>query len=122
MTLPSSGLRNTASNRIPAAALIAISALATGAAPAVAADALWTLQSSLQTCLETGQAQACRQAETQVGGLRRNRAYAQASHLCKEEIGELAAVVALLPQRDALPNEVMASMADVQQACQPYGF
>ena len=31
-------------------------------------------------------------------------------------------MVALLPMQDAVPNDVMASVADVQQACLPYGF
>jgi len=57
-----------------------------------------------------------------VKALTRNPAYAKASHLCQEEIGELSQVIALLPLRDAVPNEVMASVADVQQACLPYGF
>jgi hypothetical protein len=31
-------------------------------------------------------------------------------------------MVRLLPMRDALPTELMASVADVQQACLPFGF
>ncbi len=31
-------------------------------------------------------------------------------------------MIKLLPLRDALPTEVMASVADVQQACLPYGY
>ena len=57
-----------------------------------------------------------------MNALTRNSAYTGSSHLCKEEIGELAQVITLLPMRDAVPTEVMASVADVQQACQPYGF
>ncbi len=54
--------------------------------------------------------------------MKSNPAYANSSHLCKEEISELEAVIKLLPMRDAVPTEVMASVADVQQACLPYGF
>ena len=93
------------------------------AGPAAAAgDALWTLQSAMQACIQTSQAKACRQAEGRVQALTRNPAYPRASHLCKEEISELGQVVALLPMQNAVPNEVMASVADVQQACLPYGF
>lgn len=101
-----------------AAALLAVQV-----GPAAAGgEALWSLQRSLQACIETGQATPCRQAETQVAALVRNPAYLRSSHLCKEEIYELGQVVALLPMRDAIPAEVMATAADVQQACQPYGF
>ena len=92
------------------------------ALPAAASDALWSLQAGVRRCVETSQAQPCRQAEANVKALTRNPAYARASHLCQEEIGELSQVIALLPLRDAVPNEVMASVADVQQACLPYGF
>ena len=92
------------------------------AGPAVAGEALWRLQKGLQACVETSQVPACRQAEAQVIALTRNSAYARSSHLCKEEISELAALVALLPRRDAVPNELMSGVADVQQACLPYGF
>jgi len=110
--------------RLLAAGLIGLSATAIplAAGPAAASDALWTLQASLQNCVESSQAQPCRQAEARVKALTRNPAYAKASHLCKEEISELSQVVALLPLQDAVPNEVMASVADVQQACLPYGF
>ena len=90
--------------------------------PATASEALLGLQGGLQACIETSQAKACRQAEARVKALTRNPAYPRASHLCKEEIGELAQLVALLPMQDAVPNELMASVADVQQACMPYGF
>jgi hypothetical protein len=92
------------------------------ALPAAASDALWSLQAGVSRCVETSQAQPCRQAEARVKGLTRNPAYARASHLCQEEISELSQVIALLPLRDAVPNEVMATVADVQQACLPYGF
>jgi len=103
-----------------ATALSAVSFL--GAPPAAASDALWGLQASLQSCVQSSQPQPCRQAEARVKALTRDPAYAKASHLCKEEISELSQVVALLPLQDAVPNEVMASVADVQQACLPYGF
>ena len=76
----------------------------------------------MQACVETSQPQSCGKAKAQVSALTRNSAYAGSSHLCKEEIGELAQVITLLPMRDAVPTEVMASVADVQQACLPYGF
>ena len=96
--------------------------LATSASPAAAGQNLWTLESKVQACIETSAAAPCRQAETHVSNLRSNPAYARASHLCKEEISELEEVIKLLPMRDAVPTEVMASVADVQQACLPYGF
>jgi hypothetical protein len=102
------------------AGLAASTAIALPAA--AASDALWTLQAGVRRCVETSQAQPCRQAQATVKALTRNPAYARASHLCQEEIGELTQVIALLPQRDAVPNEVMASVSDVQQACLPYGF
>ena len=111
--------------RLLAAGLVGLSATAIPlAAPraTAATDALWALQGSLQGCVESSQPQPCRQAEARVKGLTRNPAYAKASHLCKEEIGELSQVVGLLPLQDAVPTEVMASVADVQQACLPYGF
>ena len=92
------------------------------AGPAAAGQNLWTLESKVQACIETSSASACRTAETQVSALRSNPAYARSSHLCKEEISELEEVIKLLPMRDAVPTEVMASVADVQQACLPYGF
>jgi len=103
-------------------ALSALSAWPLTAGPASASEALWGLQASLQSCVQSSQPQPCRQAEARVKALTRNPAYAKASHLCKEEISELSQVVALLPLQDAVPNEVMASVADVQQACLPYGF
>lgn len=112
-----------ASRFLPPGALLTASALLLSGGSAVAAsDALWSLQTALQTCIETSQPGACRQAEARVSALTRNRAYPQASHLCQEEIQELAQVVALLPKRDAVPTEVMAAVADVQQACVPFGF
>lgn len=110
--------------RTSLAGLSAVAALLAGqAAPVVAAgEALWSLQRSVQACIESSQAAPCRQAEAQVGALVRNPSYLRSSHLCKEEIYELGQVVALLPLRDAIPAEVMASAADVLQACQPYGF
>lgn len=92
------------------------------AGPAAASQNLWSLESKVQACIETAAAPACRDAERHVGRLRSNPAYARSSHLCKEEISELDEVIKLLPMRDAVPTEVMASVADVQQACLPYGF
>jgi len=103
-------------------ALSTLSAWPLTAGPASASEVLWGLQAGLRSCLESSQPQPCRQAEARVKGLTRNPAYAKASHLCREEISELSQVVALLPLQDAVPNEVMASVADVQQACLPYGF
>ena len=102
--------------------LVGLAGLGAMALPAAASDALWSLQAGVSSCVESSQAKPCRQAEAQVKGLTRNAAYAKASHLCKEEIGELSQVIALLPMQDAIPTEVMASVADVQQACLPYGF
>ena len=93
-----------------------------GAGPAVAGQSLWALESGVQACIESSSAPSCRQAEARVNALKSNPAYANSSHLCKEEISELEAVIKLLPLRDALPTEVMASVADVQQACLPYGY
>lgn len=92
------------------------------AGSASASDALWTLQSSLQSCMQSAQAQACRNAQAAVNALKLNRAYAQSSHLCKEEIAELSQVLALMPMRDAVATDVMSTIADVQQACLPFGF
>lgn len=103
--------------RRAAAALLVLSA-----GPAAAGQSLWTLESGVQACLETSNATSCRQAEARVNALKSNPAYGRSSHLCKEEISELEAVIKLLPMRDAVPTEVMASVADVQQACVPYGF
>jgi len=100
-------------------------AIAAGAllgAPAHAGDSLSRLQGGMQKCMDSASAPACRAFEAQVAALRQNPAYARSPHLCKEEIGELAQVAALLPMRDAVASELMASVADVQQACQPSGF
>ena len=76
----------------------------------------------MERCIQTAGKEACSQAEATVTSLTREPAYSRASHLCREEIGELSTVVKLLPKRDVIPTEVMASVADVQQACMPYGF
>ena len=99
-----------------------VSALAIAAPASAASDALWQLQLRMQACIDTTSPTACRSLAAQVQALPRNPAYAQASHLCKEEIDELSRVVALLPMRDAVATDLMASVADVQQACLPYGF
>lgn len=90
--------------------------------PASASTQLLNLESSLQSCIQAATAKACRQAESTVLALSQNPSYAASSHLCKEEISELSEVVKLLPMQDVVPTEVMASVADVQQACIPYGF
>ena len=100
--------------------LMALMVLSAGSA--VAGQSLWTLETGAQSCIETSSAQACRQAEARVSSLKSNPAYSRSSHLCKEEISELEELIKLLPMRDAVPTEVMASVADVQQACLPYGF
>lgn len=113
------------SQKIPSPLLLAMGLGCLASAPihpAAASEALLGLQSAMQACIETSQAKPCRQAEARVQALTRNLAYSRASHLCKEEISELGQVVALLPMQDAVPTEVMASVADVQQACLPYGF
>lgn len=92
------------------------------AAPALAGGSLNRLQAGMQQCMDSATAQACRAFEAQVSALRQNPAYAKSPHLCKEEIGELGQVAALLPMRDAVASELMASVADVQQACEPSGF
>jgi hypothetical protein len=46
--------------------------------------------------------------------------YANASHLCKEEITELQDLLTLFKERDAVPNELISSGWDVQQACSPF--
>jgi len=107
---------------LPVLTTVVVGATGMGSSAAMAGDALWSLQSAMQGCIQSGQATACRQAEAQVTALTRNRAYERASHLCKEEIGELAQVVALMPIRDAVATDVMSSVADVQQACLPFGF
>ena len=100
--------------------LTALMVLSAGSA--VAGPSLWTLETGVQSCIETSAGQACRQAEARVSSLKSNPAYGRSSHLCKEEISELEELIKLLPMRDAVPTEVMASVADVQQACLPYGF
>lgn len=97
-------------------------ACAISAGAASASQALWDLQAATQGCQQTGTVLACRQAQAQVTALKQNRAYPQASHLCKEEIGELNQVLALVTIKDAVATDVMSSVADVQQACQPFGF
>jgi len=92
------------------------------AAPALASDALWNLQRTMQTCIASTPVRSCPPLQAQVDALIRNPAYGRSSHLCKEEIGELNQLIALLPRRDADPTDLMASVADVQQACLPYGF
>lgn len=107
---------------LPVMTTLVVGVTGMGSTAAMAGEALWSLQSAMQGCIQSGQATACRQAEAQVTALTRNRAYEQASHLCKEEISELAQVVALMPIRDAVATDVMSSVADVQQACLPFGF
>ena len=103
------------------ASLTGLMAGFTGPANA-AGQALWSLETGMQACIQSSSAQACSQASDLVKALQNNPSYAGSSHLCKEEIGELAEMVRLLPMRDALPTELMASVADVQQACLPFGF
>ena len=102
--------------------LTALIVLSAGAGSALAGQSLWSLETGMQSCIETSSAQACRQAEALVNSLKSNPAYGRSSHLCKEEISELEEVIKLLPMRDAVPTEVMASVSDVQLACLPYGF
>jgi len=92
------------------------------AGPAMAGSSLWRLENAIEPCIQTAGKVACSQAEAAVISLTKDPAYNRASHLCREEIGELSTVVKLLPKRDVIPTEVMASVADVQQACIPYGF
>jgi len=92
------------------------------AAPALASDALWNLQRTMQACVASTPVRSCPRLQAQVDALIRDPAYGRSSHLCKEEIGELNQLIALLPKRDADPTDLMASVADVQQACLPYGF
>lgn len=101
--------------------VLLISALA-AAGPAAAGDALWLLQTRMRSCIDAGSSAACGPLAAQVKALPRDPAYGRASHLCKEEIAELGAVVALLPKRDAVATDLIESVADVQQACLPYGF
>ena len=89
---------------------------------ALAGDSLSRLQGGMQQCIDSATAASCRAFEAQVAALRQHPAYAKAPHLCKEEISELSQVAALLPMRDAVASELMASVGDVQQACQPSGF
>ena len=108
--------------RSPARVLVPLAASLLVAAPAAAGQALWALQSGLETCIATTPIRSCPAFQAQVQALTRNPAYGRASHLCKEEIGELSQVIALLPKQDADPTDLMASVADVQQACLPFGF
>jgi len=113
------------SQKIPSPLLLAMGLGCLASAPihpAAASEALLGLQSAMQACIETSQVQSCRLADAQVQGLTRNPAYAKASDRCKVEIGELAELVALLPKQDVVPSELVASLADVQQVCLPYGF
>ena len=113
------------SQKIPSPLLLAMGLGCLASAPihpAAASEALLGLQGAMQACIETSQVQSCRLADAQVQGLTRNPAYAKASDRCKVEIGELAELVALLPKQDVVPSELVASLADVQQVCLPYGF
>ena len=105
-------------------ALATLATLIAGSANPAAAvgQALLNLGEGMQPCLQTSSAKACQQAGELVKALQSNASYPGSSHLCKEEISELAKMVQLLPMRDALPTELMASVADVQQACLPFGF
>ncbi len=85
-------------------------------------QALLNLGAGMQPCIQASSATACQEAGEVVKALQSNPSYQGSSHLCKEEISELAKLVQLQPMRDALPNELMASVADVQQACLPFGF
>jgi cobalamin synthase len=100
----------------------ATAAAALLATPALAGNSLSRLQAGMQQCMDSAAAPACRAFEAQVSALRQSPAYAGSTHLCKEEISELSQVAALLPMRDAVATELMASVADVQQACQSSGF
>ena len=103
------------------AILAALIAGSTSPASAVG-QALLNLGAGMQPCIETSSAKDCQKAGEVVKALQSNSSYQGSSHLCKEEISELAKLVQLLPMRDAVPNELMASVADVQQACLPFGF
>lgn len=108
--------------RSPERTLALLAASLLMAAPARASEALWSLERALQVCLASTPVRSCPALQGQVAALTRDPAYGRASHLCKEEIGELTQLLALLPKRDADPTDLMASVGDVQQACQPYGF
>ena len=108
--------------RSPLHPLAGIAASVLLVAPAMANHRLSQLQPGMQQCIDTATANACRAFEAQVAALRQDPAYAGSPHLCKEEIAELAEVAALLPMRDAVPSELMASVGDVQLACQASGL
>jgi hypothetical protein len=50
-----------------------------------AGQALWSLETGMQACIQSSSAQACRQASVLVKGLQSNPSYAGSSHLCKEK-------------------------------------
>jgi hypothetical protein len=92
------------------------------ASPSLAAEASWDVswdvQRSRQACIDRSPVTSYPALQRQVSTLTRNPVYARAAHLCKEEIGEIGD---LLPKCDATATELMASLADVPQACLPDG-
>lgn len=107
--------------RLPDQALFLVASLLM-TTPALAGEALWDLQRGMQGCIANTPLRSCPPLQAQVDALRRNPAYEHASHLCKEEIEELGQLITLLPERDADATDLMVGVADVQQACLPYGF
>ena len=102
--------------------LLLATALGLGAAPAVvqASPQLRPMEAAVLACLETSSRSSCEQANRSVAALRQLPSYAKASHLCREEITELQSTLGLLPLKDVLAKEVMASVDDLKEACAPY--
>ena len=81
---------------------------------------LGKLQLVVQACGSLSSRNACQDVRTLVSQIQGQANYANASHLCKEEITELQDLLTLFKERDAVPNELISSGWDVQQACSPF--
>ena len=93
-----------------------------GSAALAGNPGLSALQPAMERCVTDATTASCHPLSEQVAQLKTKAGYASASHLCKEEIEELQLLIPLLPQRDAIPREVMDNVWDVQQACSPFGL
>ncbi len=91
-----------------------------GSSVQAAESLLWKLQSAVQASAEQSQGNGCQQVRTTLSQIKQSPRFQQASHLCKEEISELEALVGLVKQQDATANDLFSSGGDVQQACSPF--
>jgi hypothetical protein len=81
---------------------------------------LGQLQLAIQGCGSLNSREACQQVRTITAKIQQQPGYRNASHLCKEEVSELQNLLTLFKEQDAVPNELMSSGWDVQQACSPF--